>query len=71
MPPGDLNETKRWRDRAAGLRALADSYLDKKAAAILLRRADDYDKMAEQAADGAKRKIYLPNSTAPTKDQLQ
>jgi hypothetical protein len=71
MPPEDLNETKCWRDRAAGLRALADSYLDKKAAAILLRRADEYDKMAQLAADGAKRKIRSPNSTAPTRDQLQ
>jgi hypothetical protein len=71
MPPRDLNDTKHWRDRAAGLRALADSYLDKKAAAILLRRADDYHKIAERAADRAKRKVYLPSSNAPTKEQLQ
>ena len=71
MPPRDLNDAKLWRDRAAELRALADSYLDKKAAAILLRRADDYDKIAERAADRAKRNVYLPSSNAPTKEQLQ
>jgi hypothetical protein len=71
MPPRALNDAKHWRDRAAGLRALADRYLDKKAAAILLRRADDYDKIAERAADRAKRNVYLPSSNAPTKEQLQ
>jgi hypothetical protein len=71
MPPRALNDAKHWRDRAAGLRALADSYLDKKAAAILLRRADDYDRMAERAADRAKRKMHLPSSNVPTKEQLQ
>jgi hypothetical protein len=43
----------------------------KKAAAILLRRADDYDRMAERAADRAKRKMHLPSSNVPTKEQLQ
>jgi hypothetical protein len=50
---------------------LADSYLDKTAAAILLRRADDYEKMADRAADRAKRGVHLPRSNAPTKEQLQ
>ena len=59
MPPRALNDAKHWRDRAAGLRALADSYLDKKAAAILLRRADDHDKVADRAAIIAKRGMHL------------
>src|ERR1700733_6486263 len=71
MSPRDLNDAKHWRDRAAELRGLAESYLDKKTAAILLRRAGDYDRMAEQAADKAKRGRHLSRSNAPTKEQLQ
>jgi hypothetical protein len=71
MSPRDLNDAKLWHDRAAELRALADSYLDKKAAAILLRRADDYDKVADRAAIRAKRGMHLPRPNAPTKEQLQ
>jgi hypothetical protein len=68
MPLRALNDAKHWRNRAAELRMLADSYLDNKAAAILLRWADDYEKKAKRAADVA---MNLPGSSALTREQLQ
>jgi hypothetical protein len=71
MPLRDQCDAKRWHDRAAELRVLAESYLDKEAAAILLRWADDYDREAQRAADGAKRGMPLSSSKAITKEQFQ
>jgi hypothetical protein len=41
-------DTQHWRDRAAQMRILAASIKDSKAQAIMLKLADDYDKLAER-----------------------
>jgi hypothetical protein len=50
MSHGNINDPKHWRDRAAEMRALADTMKDAEATAIMNRLADDYDKLADRAA---------------------
>jgi hypothetical protein len=45
-----VNDPKHWRDRAAAIRALAETSKDAETIAIMNRLADDYDKLAERAA---------------------
>ena len=49
MTISHVNDSKHWRDRATGMRVLSAMMEDVDAAAILLRLADDYDKLAERA----------------------
>jgi hypothetical protein len=49
MPASHVNDSKHWRDRAAEMRALSNMMKDVEAAAIMLRLADDYDKLAHRA----------------------
>jgi hypothetical protein len=50
-----INDPKHWRGRAAQMRALAVTMKDAETIAIMNRLADDYDKLAERAAQrGAK-----------------
>jgi hypothetical protein len=44
-----INDPKPWRDRAAEMRALAEMMADVETRTIMLRLADDYDKLADRA----------------------
>ena len=50
MPASHVNDYKHWRDRAAEMRALSDTMTDAETVALMLRLADDYDKLADRAA---------------------
>jgi hypothetical protein len=47
-------DEKHWRDRAAHMRVLAAQMDDAESAAMMLKLADDYDKLADRAAARAK-----------------
>jgi hypothetical protein len=49
VPASHVNDSTHWRDRAAEMRALSNMMKDVEAAAIMLRLADDYDKLADRA----------------------
>ena len=50
-----INNPKRWHDRAAEMRVLSEMMNGVEARAIMLRLADDYDKMADRAEARARR----------------
>jgi hypothetical protein len=50
MTNKSINDPKHWLDRAAEMRALAATMKDPETIAIMLRLADDYDKLADRAA---------------------
>ena len=49
MTISHVNDSKHWRDRAAEMRALSDMMKEPEAVTIMLRLADDYDRLAERA----------------------
>jgi hypothetical protein len=49
MPASHVNDVKHWRDRAAEMRVLSTMMSDIETQAIMVRLADDYDKLADRA----------------------
>ena len=50
MDPKSINDPLHWHDRAAEMRALAETMRNVETKAIMLRLANDYDKLADRAA---------------------
>jgi hypothetical protein len=48
-----IYDAKHWRDRAAEMRALSDEMKDVEVRSLILRLANDYDKLADRAEDRA------------------
>jgi hypothetical protein len=58
MPKSSINDPNHWRDRAAKMRALSEM-MNADTRAIMLRLADDYDKLADQLAPYSDGKAML------------
>jgi hypothetical protein len=48
-----IYDAKHWRDRAAQMRVLSDEMKDFEARTLMLKLANDYDKIADRAEDRA------------------
>jgi hypothetical protein len=73
MPLRDLNDPKHWRDRATEMRVLAEDMRDADAACLMHDLANDYDKLADRAAERAKSGFDFsapsPRSQIPKKNE--
>jgi len=58
-----LNDVKHWRDRAAEMRVLSCDMKDFEARTLMLKLANDYDKLADRAEDRAARDMPGPSPT--------
>jgi hypothetical protein len=60
MTPSSVNDFQHWRDRAAAMRALAIMSKDTEAREMMVRLAEDYDKLADRAQVRASGNVPLP-----------
>ena len=59
----NVNDSKHWRDRAAEMRVLSGEMRDLETQSIMVKLANDYDKLADRADDRAARDIPVPSPT--------
>ena len=59
----NVNDSKHWRDRAAEMRVLSCDMKDLEAQLMMGKLANDYDKLADQAEDRARRDMPGPSPT--------
>ena len=62
-----LNDAKHWRDRAAEMRVLSGGMKDFEARTLMLKLANDYDKLADRTEDRAAGDIPGPSPTPKTR----
>jgi hypothetical protein len=55
MPASLVNDPEHWRDRAREKRALAERLRNEQAKQTMLRIANDFDRLAEQAEERSRR----------------
>jgi hypothetical protein len=55
MPAAFIDDPKHWRDRAAEMRVLADEMKQEEARRMMLKLADDYEKLGDRAQDRSSR----------------
>jgi hypothetical protein len=58
-----LNDVKHWRDRAAEMRVLSCEMRDVETQSMMLKLANDYDKLADRAEDRAAHDVPGPSPT--------
>ena len=56
-----IYDAKHWRDRAAQMRVLYDELKDPRAQRMMLKLANDYNKLADRAEDRAARDMSGPS----------
>jgi hypothetical protein len=56
-----IYDAKHWRDRAAEMRVLSGEIKDFEARTLMLKLANDYDKIADRAEDRAERDTLGPS----------
>ena len=56
-----IYDAKHWRDRAAAMRVLSDEMKDFEARTLMLKLANDYDKIADRAEDRVARDMPEPS----------
>jgi hypothetical protein len=57
----NVNDAKHWRDRAAEMRVLSGEMKDFEARTLMLKLANDYDRLADRAEDRAKHDARGPS----------
>ena len=55
MPASFINDPEHWRHRAEEMRTLADDMKDEISKQMMLRIAQDYERLAQRAEERAKR----------------
>jgi len=60
-----INDAKHWRDRAAEMRVQSDEIKGAQAQRMMLKLANDYDKLADRAEDRARLDAKLVPSPIP------
>jgi hypothetical protein len=67
MPGGFIDDPKHWHDRAAEMRVLAEEMKDDNARTMMLKLANDYDKLGDRAEERSSKPPRAGQSANPGK----